>query len=251
MGDKRAPLMVFIHGGGVSGWMWDKQVEYFSKYHCLIPDMLEQGKSSHNTRFTINHCAEKIIELIEEKGRNKPIIVIGFSLGAQVLTAMLSMKPHLIDYAMINSALVKPIPFAKTLLKSLAMTYSLVKIKAFSKIQAKSMYVTDDYFAAYYQESSQMSKDTFMRIMEENMSFTIPENFKNATSKILVTVGEKERKIMEDSFTQLIKSNPHCKGIIFPKIGHGMSLAYPVQFNKLVESWLEQKPLPEEVQANS
>lgn len=28
-GDKQASLMVFLHGGGVSSWMGEKQIEYF------------------------------------------------------------------------------------------------------------------------------------------------------------------------------------------------------------------------------
>ena len=32
-GNKDAPTIVFIHGGGISGWMWAKQVEYFKDYH--------------------------------------------------------------------------------------------------------------------------------------------------------------------------------------------------------------------------
>ncbi|MEC1750353.1 hypothetical protein [Bacillus mojavensis] len=25
---------VFIHGGGVSGWMWEEQISYFQRVHC-------------------------------------------------------------------------------------------------------------------------------------------------------------------------------------------------------------------------
>ncbi|WP_445429176.1 alpha/beta fold hydrolase [Bacillus atrophaeus] len=32
-GDKSASLMVFIHGGGVSGWMWEKQISHFQSFH--------------------------------------------------------------------------------------------------------------------------------------------------------------------------------------------------------------------------
>jgi pimeloyl-ACP methyl ester carboxylesterase len=28
-GDKNSTLMLFLHGGGVSGWMWDKQIQLF------------------------------------------------------------------------------------------------------------------------------------------------------------------------------------------------------------------------------
>ena len=39
---------MFIHGGGISGWMWHKQVERFSDYHCIAPDSPEYGKNIEN-----------------------------------------------------------------------------------------------------------------------------------------------------------------------------------------------------------
>ncbi len=246
-GDSSSPLMVFIHGGGVSGWMWDKQIKHFTNFHCLVPDLPEQGENSSKDHFSIHFSAEKIIELVEEKGQGKTVIVIGFSLGAQVLIAMLSMKPNLIQYAMINSALVKLIPFAKTLIRSLGLTYPLIKSKTFSKIQAKSMYIDETQFDNYYHESCQISKNTFVRILEENVSFTILKGFENASSNILVTVGENEKRIMKDSMAEILESNPNCTGIIIPKIGHGIPLANPKLFNTLIENWLKHDNLPEEV----
>lgn len=243
--DSSSPLMVFIHGGGVSGWMWDKQIKHFTNFHCLVPDLPEQGENRSKDHFSINFSAEKIIELIEEKGQGKTVIVIGFSLGAQVLIAMLSMKPHLIQYAMVNSALVKPIPFAKTFISSLSLTHFLIKSKTFSKIQAKSMYIDETQFDNYYHDSCQISKNTFVRILEENMSFTIPKGFKNASSNILVTVGDKEKRIMKDSMNEILANNTNCTGIIIPEIGHGISLANPILFNNIIENWLEHDILPE------
>jgi len=236
-GDTNASLLVFIHGGGVSGWMWDRQIDHFTNYHCLVPDLAEHG-GSRGDLFSINESADQIAGLIAKKGKGKIVIVIGFSLGAQVLIAMLSKNPQIIDYAMINSALVRPISFKKLLLKSIMLTHPLIKNKVFSKIQAKSMYIPKDYFDIYYQESCGISKEAFARILDENMSFSIPQNFKNASSRILVTVGEKEGDMMKKSFEDIVKSNHNCKGIMLPKIGHGISLAQPEFFNKLLEHWL-------------
>jgi len=236
-GNKSAPLMVFIHGGGVSGWMWDQQIRYFVNYHCLVPDLPEHG-GSRGSLFSINESAIQLAELIAEKGKGKTVIVIGFSLGAQVLIAMLSKIPDVIDYAMINSALVKPISYKKLLLRSIIWTHPLIKIKAFSKIQAKSMYIDDNYFEIYYQESCGISKEAFVRVLDENLSFSIPQNFKNVSSRILVTVGEKERGMMKKSYEDLVNSNSNCKGVIFPNVGHGISLAEPEYFNEFVKNWL-------------
>jgi len=103
------------------------------------------------------------------------------------------------------------------------------------------MYIPEDYFEIYYQESCGISKEAFARILDENMSFSIPQNFKNASSRILVTVGEKERDMMRKSFEDIVNSNPNCEGVILPKIGHGIPLAQPELFNKLLEQWLSSK----------
>ncbi|WP_420488656.1 alpha/beta fold hydrolase [Paenibacillus arenosi] len=236
--------MVFIHGGGASGWMWNKQVEYFKNFHCLVPDMPEQGQSSDDRPFTINNSADQIIELIEEKGQGKTIVAIGFSLGAQVLIAILSKRPDLIQYAMINSALVKPISYAKIFTKSLGIVHPLTRNKTFSRIQAKSMYIDEPLYETYYDENSRMTKDTLARILSENMSFTIPKSFEQANGNILVTVGEKEKKMMKDSMIKIINSNPRCQGFVFPKMGHGVSLADPELFNQVTEKWIQHDILP-------
>ncbi|MGF9829497.1 cereulide biosynthesis alpha/beta hydrolase CesH [Bacillus anthracis] len=234
-------MMVYIHGGGVSSWMWDKQVDYFSqKFHCLVLDLPEHGYSRKDEQiFSIDHAAEKIIKLIEEKREGKSVVAIGFSLSSQVLLSMLSKKKDLIDFAMINSALAKPIPFTNILNKIMTMALPLVKNKIFSKVQAKQLYIGEEYFNLYYQESLHINKDTFLRIMNESSSFEILKTFKEYSHNILVTVGEKEKKIMKDSMKEIMANNPNCQGVIIPKIGHGIPLADPKLFNKMLVEWLD------------
>ena len=43
-----APTIIFLHGGGLGGWMWRYQVRAFEKqYHCLVPDLPEHGGFVH------------------------------------------------------------------------------------------------------------------------------------------------------------------------------------------------------------
>lgn len=234
--------MLWIHGGGVSGWMWDKQIRYFTDYHCVVPDLIDEKEPT----FSIHGSAKQLLELIEEKAVGKQVNVVGFSLGAQIIVQMLSLKPQLIDAAIINSALVRPAPLAGKMVKPLIkLSFPLIKNKYFSKLQAKTMYIDDQYFDHYYQDSITIELETLVRILEENMTFTIPKNFHQAPCKILVTVGEKEKAMMKKSANDLVKSNPRCKGVILSGIGHGISFSNPEFFNRMIENWIRDDQIPE------
>ena len=227
--------------------MWDKQIQYFTQYHCIVPNLPEHGLDNNEIHFSIKRSAEEIIKLIEEKASGKKVNLIGFSLGSQVIIKLLSIKPDLIDTAIINSAAVRPLSHAKKLIKpTLRLTFPLIKMRWFSRLQAKSLYIGKDYFERYYEESCQIKSDTLVRVLEENMSFKIPEDFRKATGKILVTVGEKEKAIMIKSAKDLVEANSNCSGVILPGVGHGVSLATPDFFNYLVEVWIDEGNLPKE-----
>ncbi|MUV38850.1 hypothetical protein JNUCC1_02721 [Lentibacillus sp. JNUCC-1] len=239
-GDTEASLIVFLHGGGVNSWMWDKQVQYLTGYHCVTIDLPEQGLNAHEGPFSIESSANKIIELIEEIANGKRVTVIGFSLGAQVLVQMLSVKPDLVDHAMINSALVKPSRLGVAMVDPIIrLTFPMIRNRTFSKLQAKTLLISADYFERYYRESSQMERHTLVRILRENMSFELPADFAKARANILVTVGEKEKGMMKKSALELVHHNQNCTGVMIAGIGHGAPLAVPELFNQMIEEWIE------------
>ena len=63
-GPKNAPTIVFLHGGGVGGWMWQPVIQNLSEYHCLTPDQPEHGNNRQVAPFSMQLAAEKAAELI-------------------------------------------------------------------------------------------------------------------------------------------------------------------------------------------
>ncbi|WP_407901028.1 alpha/beta fold hydrolase [Halalkalibacterium halodurans] len=194
-GDLEAPLLVFLHGGGGSGWMWRNQVDYFRHYHCIVPDLPHHGLSGRETSFTILNSAVALIRLIEKKAQGRDVIVIGFSLGAQILLQMISINPRLLTKAIVNSALVRPIPIPEKLLElSVKSTFPLIKNRWFSRLQAKTLYIGDDLFETYYRESCQMTRDSLMQILKENVSFRLPEKVHETLLEYSQPLGQRKKE---------------------------------------------------------
>lgn len=238
-GNKEGPLLVFIHGGGVGGWMWDKQIAYFTKYHCLVPTLQGHGNRSAETSFTIRENALEIIHLIEKKKDEKDVHIIGFSIGAQICLEIVSLAPHLIKTAVINSAVVIPmksmIPFISPLIK---MTFPLIKNKTFAKAQAQQLYMDGEYFEKYFEESLRMNAKVLINVLKENMAYSLPNDFSKSTARILVTAGEKERVFVKKSVQKIVDENEHFEHFFVPTIGHGFPVAEPDLFNRVVEDWI-------------
>lgn len=248
-GDKNAPTIVFLHGAGVCGWMWDKQLDYFKDYHIIIFDLPGHGHSKNENFISMRDSAEKIINLIESNTNSNKFTLVGFSLGAQIAVEILSLKPEIVDYAIITSALACPMKLGKKLLKPMfKMCYSLGQNKSFAKFQGKYMYIDKDYLDTYYNDSKEISLDNFMAILEANMSYSLSNNFNNSKAKTLILIGKKEKNIMKKSAVNLLKNNKYCTGYSVPKVGHGVSLANPDLFNRIVNAWISNEKLPEEIE---
>ncbi|MFC4307304.1 alpha/beta fold hydrolase [Cohnella boryungensis] len=244
-GNPDAPLLVFVHGGGVASWMWERQLAYFNHYHCLALDLPGHGQRIGES-FSIRDSACELLELIQAKGKGKKIILTGFSLGAQVAIQMLGQDSETIDYAVINSALTKPLPAASRMIgPTVKLTSWLARKRWFSKLQANQLYIGDELFARYYEHSLGMEPDTLVQVLQENMSFAIPEGYRHSKARILVTVGEKERKIMRESAFDLVRARPDSRGIVIPGVGHGLSLSRPDLFNRILEAWCTEEELPD------
>jgi pimeloyl-ACP methyl ester carboxylesterase len=109
-GPVTAPSICFLHAGGVSGWMWQPQVEAMqAAYHCLIPDLPEHGLSAAVGPFTIADSARRIADLIRERAHRGCAAVVGLSEGAQITVQLLSVASDVVQRAIVSSAAVRPI----------------------------------------------------------------------------------------------------------------------------------------------
>lgn len=232
-GNMKKPCLLFLHGGGVGGWMWEEQIQYFyNDYSILVPVL-----PLTNPHFTIQQTALELNKIMMDSYGNKKVTIVGFSIGAQISLAMIGNSPSQFNAAMINSALTIPIQ-NKLMDLTLKFSYPLTRSRIFAKLQASSMAVPKKLFDTYFEQSLELSKGAFLNMMKENMSFQVPKAFYETKIPILFTVGSQEQKIVRQSFEGLKTNTVNSTSYIFEKVGHNAPFKVSSAFNRVLEKWL-------------
>lgn len=237
--------IVFLHGGGGAGWMWQPQIEQLSDYHLLVPDLPEHGQSRALQPFTFVEAAAQVADLITARAHGGRAHVVGLSLGAQTIVQMLSQSPEVIDHAVVSGALVRSIP-GIGLTRLMTQLYWPFKDAAWLvRANMKSLGIPEQYFAEFAADTKAMTLDSFVRVTMANALFRIPPRLDQARVPTLFLVGQKELKLMRDSLHDLMKAMPSAHGASVAHAIHNWSMQLPDVFTQTVRAWITDRELPQ------
>jgi len=257
-GPATAPTIIFLHGGGVSGWMWQPQIEQLHDFHCLVPDLPEQGQSVNEKPFTIHGSAERIAELIRTRAHNGKAHVVGLSEGAQITVALLSIASERVDHAIISSALVHPIPGGSLMTPNLiALSYRwFVQPLKHSEwwIRLNMRYaagIPAKYYLPFSQSFKSVTESEFINLLVENQRFRLPQGLDRIKVPTLIISGKKEyvamRQSARDLATAILGARAyevlHTRKMSAAE-EHNWSLTVPELFTQTVRAWITDQPLP-------
>ena len=181
--------ILFLHGGGVAGWMWEPVVDLLPEFHCIVPDLPEHGASAAVSPFSMVLAAEKCAKLVQRHGHGGKAVVVGLSEGAQVAVQMLASTPECVTRAMISSALLLPIPGSKNYSnpKLLAAMYRWSMSPGFQKnwwIRLNMKYsagIPNEFFPLFKENFIGMTRNQFVNLMVANQTFRLPQGVENYT----------------------------------------------------------------------
>ncbi len=228
-GARENPTVVLLHGGGLGWWAYrDAAMLLAQDYHVVLPSIHGYGDAADESFESIQASARAFIRDIDAEYQGKVFALGGLSLGAQIAVEMLSQRPDVAEYAVLESALVFPLPAARWLGPIAGMSYRLIQRRWFARMQAKALALPDALFAEYYRDSLRLSKQTLCNTVASNGSYRLSPNLSQVKAKALVIVGEKELPVMRHSAEALCQALPQARLWVADGMAHGeASLKYP------------------------
>lgn len=243
-----APSIVFLHGVGASGWMWEKQTAALVDFHCLNVDLPGHGKSNQVAWVSLADTADHIAALIQTRATHGRAHVVGLSLGGYIALVLLERHGNVVDRAVISGVTDSPMPNRALLNPQLWLMSFLLKRRWFVNMQAKSLPLPTDMQSAFTENLLGMSLDAYRRIWEEVVDFYVPPALQRVNNPTLIMAGGRETKIIRQTVDTIPKIMPNAQGRLAPGLGHGWNVEAPDLFSAMVRAWITGVRLPAQLQ---
>ena len=241
-GEKNRDVVLLLHGGGLSWWNFREVAELLAEeYHVVLPVL--DGHADSDAPFTsIEENAARLIFYIDAHFGGQVLAIGGLSLGGQIAVEMLSQRPDICRYALIESALVKPSKLTASLIgPTFSMSYGLVKQKWFAKLQADYLGIPRALFDDYYRDTCAISKADMIAFLKANSMYTVKPSLSETKAKVKIVAGSKEQKNIRDSVKMLHEAIPGSGIEILSGLRHGdLSINKPEQYVKSLTDWIRE-----------
>ena len=239
-GQQNPNVIMLLHGGGLSWWNYREVAQKLAEqYHVVLP-ILDGHADSDAPFTTIEDHAARLISYIDTYFDGQILAIGGLSLGGQIAVEMLSQRKDICQYALLESALVKPMKLTHALIvPSFGMSYGMIKQKWFAKLQADYLGIPKALFDDYYRDTCAISKVDMIAFLKANSIYSMKPNLAETTAKVKIVAGAKEQKTIRDSAALLNLAIPGSSMEILPGLRHGdLSLNKPAQYVKILTDWI-------------
>ena len=199
-GTQYREILMLLHGGGLSWWNYRTQAELLAdRYHVVLPVL--DGHAGADAPFAgIAENADRIIEYIATAYGGSVLLLGGLSLGAQIVLEILSKRPDVCKYAVVESACTIASPVTGALIEpAFSAVYPLIGKKWFAGMQMRALCIREDLFDDYCRDSSAIRKDDMIAFLRANTAYDPKPDLKNCLAKSRIIVGAKERRKMRRS----------------------------------------------------
>ncbi|WP_149085018.1 MULTISPECIES: alpha/beta fold hydrolase [Microbacterium] len=231
------PPLLFLHGGGVAGWMWEPvRGHLHPERRVIVPDLPGHGRSVTADYTSHEETVAALAPLLERE--TGPATVVGFSLGAQLAVLLAARRPDLVADAVVISAQAEPLRAIGPTLALLRLTAGLARNERFARLQARELFIPEELLPRYLETSRTISRTTLLRAVEENLRFTAPPAWRAHSGTALVLVGAEEKPLMRRSAALLSRVHAGSTLEVVEGCGHGIPLQRPSELAARLEKRL-------------
>lgn len=242
LSDTKKTSLLLVPGVMMPAWIWEKQIEYFSKdYRVVAMDTRSQGDSEQTTEGHYALSLAKDIKAVVDKLDLQPLVLVGWSLG---VPEVVNYAAHFSSKGLKRLVLVDglvgidpSVPFYQTTVDYWARLQQdrVLRTREFIRDIFRQPQ-TEAYLKKLYETAMRTPTNTVMTLIDNY----ILQDFRPLLSDIeiptLIATVESPRLGYMQAMQKML---PHARLEIFQAAGHALFVDQPERFNRLLEEFIK------------
>ena len=230
-GKKNKSVIVMLHGASFIH-CFGRQYSLAEKHHIVVPHIMGFGNEAERV-FDADICIRELADYIQSF--NNKVLLIGFSLGAQLAFKMISEYPNLFYAAIIVSPwLNKEEPELSEVLRMNEKQFYAFKKKWHCNIIGMLNGLPPAQRKEFVRQMQEVKIETIRKSVDNGITLDSVTGFENVDFPVIALAGEKEQQSVLNSVKRMAEKNNNCRYEIWEKAAHNIPPMFSRRFNKLI-----------------
>lgn len=232
-GKSNSKTIVMLHGAHFVH-TFGKQYSLSKKFHIVVPHIMGFGDNTDRV-FQTDECIKELADYI--KSLNKKVMLIGFSLGAQLAFRLVAEYEELFESAIIVSPwLIKEEPFLSEIEKLNIKQLRQLKNKLICGFTGIMNGLPPKACKEFVLQMQNVKEETISNIVYNGITIDSVPRFSDIQVPVIAIAGEKEQDEVLNSIRKMAEINENCRFEIWEKAGHNIPPLFAKRFNELIYS---------------
>lgn len=230
-GRENDSIIVMLHGANFVH-CYGRQYILSDRYHIIVPHIMGFGSEASRT-FETEACVKELADYI--KGLDKKVLLVGFSLGAQLAFKLVSEYEELFYAAIIVSPwLEKDKTKMREVMRVNEKQYASFKKKWLCGLIGMMNGLPSKQRKEFVEHMQNVKLDTIRNSVDNGISFAGVQSFSEVSVPIIALAGGKEQREVQESVKKMSELNPNCKYEIWEKAAHNIPPLFSKRFNEII-----------------
>jgi pimeloyl-ACP methyl ester carboxylesterase len=248
-GNPANPVIVFLHALGITSWMWTDQVESLKADHyCLSIDLPGNGDSYQAEWGSLANAAAQVANTIRAEVPGQKVHLVGLSLGGYVALQVLADHPDMVESVIVSGVTVEPFKNPWMMRAMLTVMAPMMAWGPMIQLNIKTMHLPPETAPMFKRDAKRMKPSMFKAMYNEVLTFQPPATLKQRYQPVLAVAGDSEVEMIRDNLGKMVDLLPNVQTALVPNAHHGWSGEHPALFTAMIRAWVEEAPLPSELQ---
>ena len=221
-GKSNSKIIVMLHGAHFVH-TFGRQYALSKEFHIVVPHIMGFGDNTDRV-FQTDECIMELADYI--KSLNKKVILVGFSLGAQLAFKLVSEHSELFESAIIVS------PWLIKEESELSKADEMNKKQLIGTMNGLPPKACKEFVL----QMQNVKEETIHNIVYNGITIESVPKFADISIPVVALAGKKEQDGIIDSIKKMAEINRNCRFEIWDKAAHNIPPLFAKRFNELIRS---------------